>query len=138
MPSIVVDASVSAAWCFEDEVSGLTESALDMAAAGDVRVPALWPIEMANLLVAAERRGRVEPGRVDRFLEALAALPIRVDSVDPGMLTPALVRVSRRHRLSAYDASYLELALRTRSGLASRDAALLMAAEDAGVTILGR
>ncbi len=138
MPGTVVDASVSAAWCFEDEASEFTDSILDLAADGGVRVPALWPVEMANLLVSAERRGRVDAERVDRFLEALVALPIRVDSADAGMVAPALVRVSRRYGLSAYDASYLELAVRTRSQLASRDVALLAAAENAGVSLAKR
>jgi len=131
----IVDASVAAAWCFEDEASAFTEAALDEVVRNGASVPALWIFEMANVLAMAERRGRVDAERVARFLDALLALPVRVDHREAAALAPALVRVSRAQRLTAYDASYLELAMRTGLSLATRDAALRTAAEHVGVTL---
>ena len=133
--AIVVDVSVAAAWCFEDEVSAFTDAALDAVVRGGARVPALWVVEMANVLAMAERHGRLDAARVDRFLEALLALPVTLDHGAAAALAPTLLRLARVHRLTAYDASYLELALRTGLPLATRDAALRRAADRAGVTL---
>lgn len=132
--AIVVDVSVAAAWCFEDAVSAFTDAALDAVVRGGARVPALWVVEMANVLPMAERHGRLDAARVDRFLEALLALPVTQDDGAAAALAPTLRRLARVHRRTASDASYLELALRTGLPLATRDAALREAADRAGVT----
>ena len=132
---IVVDASIAAAWCFEDEVSTFTEAALDEVVRSGARVPAVWLVEMANVLVVAERRGRVDAERADRLLESLLALPVMVDDLEPRALGPALVRVARAQRLTAYDAAYLELATRAGLPLATRDATLRAAAGRVGVNL---
>jgi predicted nucleic acid-binding protein len=131
-----VDASVAAAWCFEDEASSFTDAVLDAVVREGARVPALWLFEMSNVLTMAERRGRVGAERVARFLDALLALPIQVDRPDPSFLMPALARVSRDRGLTSYDASYLELAMRSGLPLATRDAALKAAAERAEVALV--
>ena len=132
---LVIDASVAAAWCFDDAVSPLSEAALDEVVRSGARVPAVWLVEMANVLVIAERRGRVDAERADRLLENLLALPVIVDDREPHALSPAVVRVARAQRLTAYDAAYLELAMRTGLPLATRDATLGTAAGRVGVSL---
>lgn len=132
---LVIDASVSAGWFLEDQASAYTDVVLDRVAHAGARVPSLWPYEMANLLTTAARRGRLDEDRLAHIHAALAALPVHVDEIEPPSLMPSLVRIARTHRLSAYDAAYLELALRTGSSMATRDAALRAAAENAGVTV---
>lgn len=134
---IVVDASVAAAWCFEDEASPYADAALDEVVRSGARVPALWPFEMGNVLALAERRGRLDAERVERFLEALLVLPLSLDRRETDTLVPSLVRVARAHRLTAYDASYLELAMRAGLPLATGDATLRAAARRAGVSLFG-
>jgi predicted nucleic acid-binding protein len=133
--AIVVDASVAAAWCFEDEVSPFTESVLDAVVRDGARVPALWIVEMANLLTMAERHGRLDAARVDQVLAALAALPLTLGHGDVGSQTPTLVRLARAHHLTSYDAAYLELAMRTGLPLATRHGSLQTAAERVGVSL---
>ncbi len=135
MSGVIVDASVAASWCFEDETSAFTEAVLDDVTQNGARVPALWLFEMSNVLATAERRGRIDTERVARFLQALLALPVEVDHVEKTALLPALVRIARSHSLTAYDASYLELAMRSGLPLATRAAALQAAAERVGVTL---
>jgi predicted nucleic acid-binding protein len=131
----VVDVSVAAAWCFEDEVSPFTEAVLDEVVRSGARVPMLWAFEVANVLAMAERRGRVDADRVAQFLEVMLALPVHFDQREVHELTPDLVRVTRIHRLTAYDSAYLDLALRTGLRLATSDVRLREAADRAGVTL---
>ena len=132
---MIVDASVALAWCFEDEASPYTEAALDEVVRNGARVPALWIFEMANVLAMAERRGRLDADRVARFLDAMLALPVRVDPREVASLAPALVRIARAQQLTAYDASYLELAMRRGLPLATRDVALRTSAERMSVLL---
>ena len=134
---IVIDVSVSAAWCFEDETSDLSEAALDHVAGSAALVPRLWTFEMANVLALAARRGRIDAKRVERFLSVLSAMPVRFDDVDPQRLARDLVAIARVHELTAYDAAYLELSLRSGAMLATQDGQLANAAERAGVTLFG-
>ena len=122
--AIVVDSSITAAWCFEDEVSPLIEVTLDEVVRGGALVPAIWLVEMANVLVVAERRGRVDSERADQLLATVLALPVMVEDREPHVLGPAIVRVARAEGLTAYDAAYLELAMRARLALATRDTTL--------------
>jgi predicted nucleic acid-binding protein len=135
MAALVVDASVSAAWFLEDETSSLTEAALDQVVRDGAAVPAIWAYEMANVLVMAERRGRIDPAGSASIREALLALPVHTDDAATLSLLPAIVGMARAHRLSAYDAAYLELSVRTGLALATRDAGLRAAAEQLGVPL---
>ena len=96
-------------------------------------VPTLWRAEVANVLIVAERRGRVTPAQRDRFLSLLDRLAITVEATPPDVA--ALVWLAERHQLSAYDAWYLWLAVRSGSTLATRDRRLAEAARSAGVTL---
>lgn len=130
----VIDTSLAMAWCFEDEATKATEAVLDALADDEAVVPAIWPLEVANVLLVAERRGRLTEAQANRFLELLGHLPIQVDgsAADAG----AILAVGRRHTLSSYDASYLVLAERRGAALATLDRPLAKAARKAGVPLL--
>jgi len=132
---LVIDASVSGCWCFPDEASSFSEAVFDEVVRSGSVVPALWVLEMANLLANGERRGRIKPDRVSVIRDAMAALPIEIDQALGLRSLPTMVRTARDYDLTAYDASYLELAMRTHSPLATLDKTLKRAAAQAGVAL---
>jgi predicted nucleic acid-binding protein len=132
--SLVIDTSVTMAWCFEDETSADTEAVLERLRQEEAVVPSVWELEVTNVLLVAERRKRVSEAQATRFLSLLTQLPIRVD-VSPTDLT-AVLAAGRRHRLSAYDAAYLVLAERHGIPLATLDEKLAAACRDAGVDLV--
>lgn len=126
---IVVDASVAVAWCFEDEQSPFTEGVLDLLSAGtEALTPAIWPFEVANALLVAERRKRLTVAQVTALLGRVARLPVSVEPVETGRAFEQILSVARQQNLSEYDAAYLELALRTGLPLATLDGKLKEAA----------
>lgn len=127
----IVDASLSAAWFLPDEANPLTESALQATATEDVWVPALWMLEISNLLLRAQRRKRITAEKRLELVAAASSLRIKVDR-EPVLITQ-IDALAARYGLSAYDAAYLELALRRRLPLATRDDALAGAMVKAGV-----
>ena len=123
----VIDASVAASWCFEDEQASAAESAMERLRADDEAIaPALWWVEIRNILIVSERRRRIEPDDADTFLDDLGRLPIRVQWESGSNRVMAL---ARKHGLTAYDAAYLDLALRLTVPLATLDRALAQAAK---------
>lgn len=132
--SLVIDASVTMAWCFEDEATSATDELLARATTEPCLVPALWRAEVANVLLVAERRGRVTAAQRDRFLALLDRVPATVEATAPD--AAALIWLADKHQLSAYDAWYLWLAARTGSTLATVDARLATAARAAGVEVV--
>src|SRR5262249_19749898 len=130
----VVDASVTLAWCFEDEATPQTEAILDRLIDDTALVPALWELEVSNVLLIAERRRRLTEAQSARFVALLGKLPIHVDSASVEM--DAVLTAGRRHTLTAYDAAYLVLAEREGIRLATMDAKLRIAAKDAGVAVI--
>jgi predicted nucleic acid-binding protein len=130
----VLDTSLTMAWCFEDEATGETESVLDRLRHDRAVVPALWPLEVANVVLVAERRGRLSEAQAHRFVELLGQLPIDVDQTPTDL--SGVVAAGRRHGLSSYDASYLVLAERLGTALATVDSRLADAARNAGVALL--
>ena len=131
MAGIVVDASVAAAWFLPDEATPFTEAALHATALTDVRVPALCLLEIGNLLLSAQRRRRIDEPKRRELIAAAAALRLRVDREPVAMVDLDLL--AARHRLTTYDAGYLELALRRALPLATLEKALLAAMAAAGV-----
>jgi predicted nucleic acid-binding protein len=129
--AFVVDASVSAAWFLPQEATARTEAALQATTTHDVWVPALWLLEVGNLLLSAQRRKRITADKRRELATAAAGLRLEVDR-EPVTIT-ALHELAARHGLSAYDAAYLELAIRRRLPLATLDEALLTAMTQAGV-----
>lgn len=96
-------------------------------------VPSLWPLEVANALLMGERRKRATEAKMTAFLNLLAALPISVDDDTAGRAWQSSLHLARSHRLSVYDAAYLELSIRERLPLATLDDHLAAAATAAGV-----
>ena len=133
MNGLVIDASIALGWCFEDEADALGDAALRRVVAGGADVPGIFPLEVANVLAAAERRGRIRPAESARFLALLDALPLRVDAQTPTRATREVLLLARAHALSVYDAAYLELATRTGAALATRDARLGEVARSLGL-----
>jgi predicted nucleic acid-binding protein len=131
MAGFVVDASVAAAWLLPDEATGYTDAALAATADGEVWVPALWLLEIGNLLLSAQRRRRIDAAKRIELVSAAAALRLCVDREPVGLV--ALDALAARHGLTSYDAAYLELALRRKLPLATLDTALLSAMQDSGV-----
>lgn len=130
----VVDASVTMAWCFEDDATEATEAVLDRLRSERALVPAIWPVEVANVLLIVHRRGRVNEAQIGRFVRLLAQLPIDVDETSADVAS--LVALGRTHELSSYDASYLLLAERAGLPLATLDDRLAKAAARAGVPLV--
>jgi predicted nucleic acid-binding protein len=119
------------AWCFEDESTPYSESVLEALAEGEAVVPPIWPLEVANVLLVGERKKRLVPAQSLRFVELLQNLPI---TLSPDVRPPGvLLGLAREQGLSSYDASYLDLAIRTGLPLASLDGDLLAAADGFGV-----
>ncbi len=131
----VLDASVTASWAFADEggrdsPGEVSARALDGLTRDHAVVPSLWWFEVRNILVVNERRGRIDAAGTAAFLLDLDQLRIRIDDCPDSL---AVVTLSRQHRLTVYDAAYLELARRHRVPLATLDRQLLAAARKEGI-----
>jgi len=121
-------------WCFEDESTPYSDSVLAALVEGAAIVPPIWSLEVANVLIVGERKRRLVPAQSLRFVELLQSLPITLDAdVRP---LGELLGLAREQGLSSYDASYLDLAVRTGLPLASLDGDLLEAADRYGVARL--
>jgi len=131
---IVVDASVALAWCLGDEADEYAEHILDRVVREKAIAPAHWPVEVANGLLTAERRGRISSNELPRLVKLLSDLGVDVVPVE---LTTALgtLETARTHDLSAYDAVYLDLALFRDLPLATLDGPLAAACRNAGVEL---
>ena len=108
----VIDPSVALAWCFEDEGDSYTDGVLDGLADCSSVAPAVWPLEVSNALVVAERRGRLTPAESARALALLQQLPISVEQETLERTWSDIFVLARQQGLSTYDASYLHLAMR--------------------------
>jgi predicted nucleic acid-binding protein len=133
--NFVLDASVALSWAFEDERGEGALAVLDRLHRSEAVTSAIWPIEVANALLTAERRGRIEPEAANRFAALLLELPIAIDPIERRRPFEAVRRLARSHELSAYDASYLELALRLGIPLVTLDSRLRDAALEAGAGV---
>lgn len=139
--SLVLDASAALSWIFEraepDEVA-LADRLLDDIVIQPVWVPSLWHLEVANALLTAERRGVAKEAEVIDYLQRLSRLPILTDEVAVSHRQEVVMALGRQFHLTAYDATYLELALRTGSTLATFDHKLGSAMQQAGGKVVGR
>lgn len=131
--NFVLDASVALSWCFEDERSEDALRVLESLRSSEAVTASLWPLEVANGLLTAQRRGRLEPARATRLGRMLLSLPIVVDPVARGRAFAATTALARAHGLTSYDAAYLELAVRLGLPLATLDGPLADAARAEGV-----
>jgi predicted nucleic acid-binding protein len=130
----VVDASVAASWFLPDERPAQTKAAYALLASDHAVVPTLWWYEIRNVFVMSERRGRMDRDQTDAALMLLRDVSIEQDDSRDDRL---LLALARHHRLSIYDASYLELARRREIALATLDRALARAAQAEKVPLIG-
>ena len=135
--NFVLDASVSLAWCFEDERAGYAMRVLNELSSGEAIVSSLWPIEVTNGLASALRKKRIDMAGAAEARTTLVALPIVVDPLDRRRAFEDIPRLARAHGLTTYDASYLEIAVRLGVPLATLDRTLGRAAADEGVAAVG-
>jgi len=134
---LVLDASVALAWCFPDESSAEAELARQAARESELIAPSIWPFEVANALLVAERKKRLKHAEAERYLKLLDALEIEIEP--PSAATASqCAAVARQNGLSVYAASYLELATRRKARLATLDATLAKAARKAGLLLAPR
>jgi predicted nucleic acid-binding protein len=134
--SFVLDGSVALANAFADERTPETNAAMDRAAAERAPVPPIWRLEIANGLLAGARRGRMSRQTMADVLAEFTRMDLAIDPDCDAHAWSATVRLSEKHALTAYDASYLELALRRPLPLATLDAALARAARAEGVALV--
>ena len=134
----VVDASIAMSWYFDDEKSPGSDRILEAVGQSGATVPGHWRLEIANSLRTAVNRGRVTPAYRNAVLDALSGLPIEIDPETVRHAWGATLALADKHRLTPYDAAYLELALRRNLPLATLDKALLAAAATEGVEVLPR
>ncbi|HVS11842.1 MAG TPA: type II toxin-antitoxin system VapC family toxin [Planctomycetota bacterium] len=121
MTVLVLDASVTLSWCFPDRRTPFTTHVLHEIADGFAVVPGLWALEVGNALAASERKGYLEPADIASFLGDLEELPKRVEHQPPERALGRVLDLARSHKLSTYDACYLELAERLALPLATLD-----------------
>jgi predicted nucleic acid-binding protein len=134
--AFVADASVAIGWVHPAQATTQTAAMLDAIAAGaTLEVPALWPLEVANALTVLQRRRKLTEEEGREGLGWLRSLPLRVDHEMAVLAFSRLSELASAHRLSVYDAAYLELAQRRRLVLGCTDGPLRKAARRAGVSL---
>lgn len=136
MTAFVLDCSIAMTWCFEDEASLDSDRLLDCLRNEGAIVPALWYWEVANVLNSAVRRGRLASSEVAVRLRLLSVLPIEVDQDGVSRAWRETLALAQAESLTAYDAAYLELAIRHGAELATRDKDLEGAAARLGLTVI--
>jgi len=132
--SFVIDASLTMAWCFEDEATDAADELLGKLVEEGAVVPPLWSLEVANVLLVAERRKRITEAQSTRFTKLLGELPIATDPGQPRI--GEVAALGRKHGLSAHDTAYLMLAEQRGLPLGTLDERLAGVARAAGVDVL--
>jgi predicted nucleic acid-binding protein len=135
--SFVVDASITLAWCFEEERTHPIVDLLYSLGQNGAQAPLLWPLEALNGLLMAQRRKRIDAREAADLALFLRDLPVTLDTETTDHAWTTTAQLAERHRLSAYDACYLELAMRRKLPLATLDKDLIKAAKAVGTTVLG-
>jgi predicted nucleic acid-binding protein len=135
--SLVVDSSVTIAWVYAEEATAAIQRVAELTVNGGAWVPALWRWEVANVLEMGVRRGRHTAAFRDATLADLSLLPIAVDPEAERQAWGSTLQLAERHKLTLYDAAYLELARRRGLALATLDVDLRPAATAEGIPLLG-
>lgn len=135
MNRLVIDSSISMSWYFADEADPYAQAILRYLGKVEAIVPAIWLIEVANVLLVGERRGRETAASAARFIALLRSFPIEVESPQQWGIIDDILAIGRQFNLSSYDASYLELAMREGLPLATLDNRLIQAANAVGVPL---
>lgn len=133
--TFVLDGSITLAWLFEDEADAYAEAVEDSLIEASAVVPSLWHLEIANGALIGERRKRTTEAKVTQFLSLLNSLSITADEETAAKAWQETLQLARTHKLSAYDAAYLELAIRRSLPLATLDEDLTAAAAAVGVKV---
>ncbi|MEM9273676.1 MAG: type II toxin-antitoxin system VapC family toxin [Cyanobacteria bacterium P01_F01_bin.143] len=136
MSDFVLDCSVSISWIFSDEHSDYAESVLRLLEDQQAIVPSIWLLEIANVLLVGERRGRITQEQTSQALLLLDALDIVIDDKTDQQAFSETLILGRKQGLAAYNAAYLELAIRLKLPLATLDKRLATVANHCGVMIL--
>jgi predicted nucleic acid-binding protein len=136
MTGFILDCSIAVAWCFEDEASDDCDALLERLRDEGALAPSLWHLELGNVMIQAERRGRIMPADVSTRLELIGELPIVTDDETPIRALHEILTLARTENLTTYDAAYLELAIRRGLPLATNDKRLRNAGINAGVQII--
>ena len=137
MNRLVVDASVTLSWCFPDEQTESSVGILDRLQTGErALVPAFWSLEVLNTLLVGERKGRITAEQTAAFLDTLRILNPELDYATLEQVAGPVQIICRDHRLTPYDALYIELALRSGCPLATLDQPQRDAAGALGVRCL--
>jgi len=134
--NFVVDNSIVMSWCFKDEANPYADSVLNRLKKASAYVPSVWPLEVVNVLLAAERTKLLSQADSVRFVGLLSQLPIFVEHGSLERAMKDLLGLARAHDLSSYDASYLDLAMKKGLPLATLDQRLRAAAQSVKVPIL--
>lgn len=132
----VIDTSVVMTWCFKDETSPYADAILDRLEVSTAIVPSIWPLEVGNVLLVAERKNRLSEADGTRFIALLSELPIVIEQEPLERMMKEIIAVAREHQLSTYDASYLDLAMRRGLPIATLDNGLRAAAQRSRVLIV--
>lgn len=136
--SFIIDCSITMAWLFADERTAETESIQERLILESVLVPSHWYLEVANVLVMAEKRKRISAADSTQFVQLLETLDIVSDSELGAETFDILIPLCRSHGLTSYDAAYLDLAMRRQLPLATLDDELRRAAVSVGIPVLGK
>ena len=136
MSAFVLDCSAAIAFLFEDEASPAADALLDRLKGDSAAVPALWRLELGNVLAGAERAGRISEPQLIAYLELVRELPIVTDTATDERALREVLALARKEGLTTYDAAYLELSLRLNVPLATKDVPLVSAAQRLGVEII--
>jgi predicted nucleic acid-binding protein len=134
--SFVVDASVVMAWCFQDENDDHADAVLNLLQNATAIVPSIWPLEVTNVLLVAERNKRLKRKDSMRFLTLLSELPITIEQDSYQRIVGEVFALASEYKLSSYDASYLDLAIRKGIPLATADKSLWSAVKRAKVKLI--
>lgn len=135
--SLVLDCSITLAWVYADETTAPVRQVFDLVSQGEAWVPALWRLEVANVLEMSTRRRRHDAAFRDATLADLTHLPVQVDGETDIHAWAETLDLAERHQLTLYDAAYLELAHRRGFPLATLDRDLRRAAEAEKVRLVG-
>jgi predicted nucleic acid-binding protein len=134
--SFVLDSSMALSWCFKDEQSAESLGVLKLAEHRAIFVPSLWHVEMCNILGRAYRSQRLDEVGLRVALKTFAALELHTDTTVHLVSTSKLLLLMQAYSLTAYDAVYLELALRLKLPLATLDSDLASASRRAAVELI--
>ncbi len=135
--AFVLDCSATMPWILRNDETGYVDQVLRTLDENPAVVPELWHLEVSNVLLVFERRGRIDVAESNRFTSLLQELPISTDEGTHYRVFSRIINLARDYELSSYDATYMELAIRESLPLATLDNFLRTAARKAGVEVIG-